>query len=160
VIELGFAGIFFEVQLVNANAADGTIRHVQVEIAALADGLVELGDLVALRQIGVEVVLAVKVRNRIDLRVHRGCQQRTFMDSCAVQHGQHSGHAGADRANIGIWRGFPRVSLAGAENLGLGVELDMGFQPDDNFVVFHFATSWRRTAGRTARQASSRVACS
>ena len=45
-------------------------------------------------------------------------------------------------------------------DLGLGVELDVGFEPDDDFVIFHFDTSWRRITGRTERQASSRVACS
>jgi len=160
VIEFGFTGIFFEVQLVNAHAAGDAIGHVQVKVAALADGFVELGDLVALGQIGVKVVLAIKVRNRVDLRMHRGCQQRALVDGFAVQNGQHTGHAGANRANIAIWGGFPRVGLAGAEDLGLGVELDVGFEPDDDFVIFHFATSWRRITGRTARQASPWVACS
>ena len=37
----------------------------------------------------------------------RGSQQRAFMDRFAVEHRENAGHTGANRANIGVWRGFP-----------------------------------------------------
>ena len=55
-----FAGVFFHVQAGDADALDGAggaVPRRDVEVAVLRDGLVELRDLIALRVIGVEVVL-------------------------------------------------------------------------------------------------------
>ena len=46
-LEFGLAGIFFKVHFVDAHASGFPIRHVQVQVSALANRLKKLGDLKA-----------------------------------------------------------------------------------------------------------------
>ena len=59
------------------------------------------------------------------------------LDGALVEHGQHTGQAGADRADIGIGPVVPGIGLAGAEDLGGGVELNVSFQSNYGFVFGH-----------------------
>ena len=159
-VDLGFSGVFLKMQLMDAHMAGGAIRPEQVHIATLADRLVKLGDLVTLGQVGVEVILAVEEGTGIDLSVHDGCQQRAFFHRFRVQDRQYARKPTAHRANVSVRFRAPGIGFAGAENLGFGIQLDMGFEPDDHFIRFHHATSPRNTWGRSARHAASWVACS
>jgi len=66
-----FPGVLFHVDAGDADAL-GLAVHADVDVPVLADGLLELGGLVALGQVGVEIVLAGEDRHGIDRAV--GCQ--------------------------------------------------------------------------------------
>jgi len=142
VLVFGLAGVFFDVQLGDADAARVALRHGQVHVAAIADRHVILRDLVALGQVGVKVVFAVEERQRAQFGVHGMRQQGRLFHHGLVENRQHTGQTGADRADVGVGWVEPGVGFAGAEDFGGGVELDMSFQPDDNFILGHADASW------------------
>ena len=104
-------------------AGDGHIH-----VAALADGLVELGDLVSLGQVRVEVILAVEIRNIADLGFHCLGKQHSLLHHCLVEDRQHTRQARAHRADIGVGGILPRIGFARAEDLARRVELNVCFQ--------------------------------
>jgi len=81
--------------------------------------------------------------------VHRGRQRNRFFHHSAVEHRQHAGQPRAYRADIGIRRVAPGIGFAGAEDLGAGIELDMGFQADDGFVLCHTEAPIEKSAARS-----------
>ena len=64
------------------------------------DGLQILGDLVARRQVGIEVILAVEDRHLVDLRLQAKPRAHSLLYADAVDHRQHAGHAGIDKAHL------------------------------------------------------------
>ena len=71
---------------------------------APAQGLVVLGDLVALGVVGIEVVLAVEDRPRRQLAAQRQPDQQAVVDRLGVGHRQRAGQAEADRAGARVRR--------------------------------------------------------
>ena len=65
------AGVFFEMRASNTDALFVAVCVGDEQLAVLNDGQLVLADLVALRQIRVEVVLARKHRSRRDCRIYR-----------------------------------------------------------------------------------------
>ena len=146
---LGLAGVLFQMQLVDGDTADVRLAaagggHGQVQIAAVGQGLVELRNLVALGQVGVEVIFAVEERQFPHLGAHGGGQQHGLFHGCFVQHRQHPRQARADRADVGVRGIVPGVGLAGAEDLGGCVQLDVSLQPDNGFILNRFAHRFAR----------------
>ena len=83
---------------------------------ALADQrVVELADLIALRQIGVEIVLAVEARPFVDLGVERHAGAHRLADALAVRHRKHARHRGVDQADLRVGLGAERGRRAGEE---------------------------------------------
>ena len=66
------------------------------------DGMVQLADLVALRQVRVEVILAVKGRVEIDLRLEAKAGAHGLFDAEFIDDGQHAGHGGIDEGDVGV----------------------------------------------------------
>ncbi len=134
-VVFGLAGVFFHMHLVDVDATICAVRQRHVEPAAPADRLIVLGDLVALGQIGIEVVLAVEKAFRLNFSaMHRRRQQHGLFDHGPIEDGQRAWLAGAHRADIGVGQRPPAIGRAGAEDLALGVELDVDFETDDRFV--------------------------
>ena len=94
--------------------------------------LVVLTDLVALRQVGIEVVLAGEHGPRSDLASQRQREPDGKVDGVLVGHRQSTRITETDRAHELVGLGAEPV-LAAAEHLRPGAELDMDFQPDDRF---------------------------
>ena len=91
--------------------------------------VVKLADLVALRQIGVEIVLPVKPAPRIDLRFYRHPGAHRLADTFAVGHRQHAGHRRIDQADLRI--GFcPEGGGRAGKQLGVGSDLGVDFEAD------------------------------
>ena len=63
-----FAGILLEMQPFDADAHRLAVRHVDQNFALAHDRRFVLADLVALRQVGIEVILPIEHRFEIDLR--------------------------------------------------------------------------------------------
>ena len=105
-----------------------------VKPAVFGDGLVELGDLVALGVVGVEVVLAGEDAGLADLAADGSGGEDGELDGLAVEDGEGAGEAEAGGAGVGV--GLAAVFVdASAEGLGLGEELDVDLEADDGWLL-------------------------
>ena len=127
-----FGGVFFKME---ARDADALLCAFMIDLdpAICGEGQLVLRDLVALGQIGIEIVFAGEARMLVDgaIQGERGAHGQ--FDSAFVQNRQRAGQAEADRAHIRVGRIAEAVG-AGAENLGVGQKLDVDFQADDGLV--------------------------
>ena len=96
--------------------------------------VVELADLVALRQIGVEVVLAVEPAPLVDLRVDRHAGAHRLTDALAVRHRQHARHRRIDQRHLRIRLRAECRGRAG-EQLGVRRDLCVDFEADHDLPV-------------------------
>ena len=110
--------------------------RVYIQVARGGDGSVVLGDLVALHEVGVRVVLPVKLRVRGDGAAQRQACHDGVLYRRSVDHRQHPGHTETDGAHQAVGLGVLVVGAAGAEHLAFGEELDVDLEPDYRFV-FH-----------------------
>src|SRR5207302_11515380 len=103
--------------------------------AVAAHREVVLADLVALGEVGVEVVLAVELGELLDLAVERHGRGQEQLDRPAVDDRQAARQPEADGAGVGV-RGLAEVvGAAAAEHLGPRRQLDMDLHPDHGFPV-------------------------
>ena len=127
------AGVVFHVDAGDADAP-GTAVHHDVHEASLGHRLVILGDLVALGQIGIEVVLAREARERAHLAVQcEGALDGQF-HGLAAEHRERTGQAEADRAHIRIGR-RAEAGGAAAEDFGGRGQLHVDFEADYRLVA-------------------------
>src|SRR5579883_1690192 len=80
----------------------GFALDLDIEIALHTDGIVVLADLVALGQIGIEVVFAVELGVRVDLAVQGESGANDMFDRLLVRNRQAAWHTEADRAAAGV----------------------------------------------------------
>ena len=133
------AGILLQMQSLDADfdvlEIAAAIRPDRNRDDALADDrLLVLRDLVALRQVGIEVVLPVEHRFVVDLRLEAEAGADRLPDAFLVDHRQHAGHRRVDQRDIGVGRRAERRRGAGKE-LGLRRHLRMHFEADDHLPV-------------------------
>src|SRR5438094_4302794 len=98
-----FARILFEMRPADAHAL-GRAVLADVQPTMLTNRQLILGNLIAFRQIGIEVILsreAVLWRNGT---VQRQPRPDRKLDGLAINHGQYTGHAETDRASLGVRR--------------------------------------------------------
>ena len=65
----GLAGVLFQVQAGDADGLGGAVGKFDLDFAGADDGMLELADLVAGGEVGVEVVLPVEAGDGIDAGV-------------------------------------------------------------------------------------------
>jgi len=137
----GFAGVFFQV---GPHQADGSFLFAEQEtdFAALHHGDLELADLVALGQVGVEVVLAREDAGRRDGRAQRQAELDGPFDGTPVHHRQGARQCQVDGAGLGVGLGAeggrgPAENLRGGGELGVCLEADDDFVALDQFGVAH-----------------------
>ncbi len=120
--ELG--GVLLQVHTVDAHLA---------QAAVAGQRNVVLGDLVALGQVGIEVVLAVEDRTRRQLAAQGHADHEPEVHGLGVRRGQRAGVPQADRAGerVGV---LAERQLAATEHLGPGAQLHVDLQPDDGLV--------------------------
>ena len=129
-----FAGILLHVDAGDADALRSSGFRCDVEVAVLADRQFELGDLVPLGEVGIEVVLAGEDRARRDRAVGGQPGHDRVFDHLAVEDRQGSRQPQADRAGLGVG-GVAEAGRAAAEDLAGGGQLDVDLQADDGFIV-------------------------
>src|SRR5258705_12941949 len=157
----GLAGVFLDVQPDDRGVDDAALGREEREGAVGGERLIELRDLVALGEIGIEIILARKDA----LRMHRAaeCERAADgeTDGGAVGGGQCARQAETDGADLRVGRRTERRGAA-AEHLGLRAELHVRLEPDDRFPT-HQASSVAGTTRSSAYAASiissSRNAC-
>jgi len=95
-----------------------------------------LGNLVALRQVRVEVVLTGPHGVQVDFAVERKPKADGVFHGLLVRNGHGARHAEADGAHV-LVRGRIHFDFAAAEHLRLRRELTMDFKTDNRTVVGH-----------------------
>ncbi len=133
------AGILLEVQ-----AFDADLDVFELALAIRSDGnddlpladdrILELRDLVALRQVGVEIVLAVEDRAVVDHGLEAEAGANRLLDAFLVDDGQHAGHGRVDQRNVGVRR-LAEFSRGTRKELRIGKHLGMDLHADDDLPV-------------------------
>src|SRR5689334_4970197 len=126
------------------------------QMAPDAERDVVLGDLVALGEVGIEVVLAVEDRARGDLAAQRHPHHDPVGDRLRVGHRERPGEAKADRAGARVGL-LAEAQLAAAEHLRAGLELDVDLEADDGFVVHAKAFAPSKPIACSSAKAASRM---
>ena len=128
------AGVLLQVQALDPDrhrvAAVGVDHH----FAFAHDRRLELADLIALRQVGIEIVLAVEHRPQIDLGLQPEPGADRLPDALLVDHRQHAGHRRVDQRHVGVRLAAESGRRAG-EQLRLRGDLGVNLQTDDHFPV-------------------------
>src|SRR3546814_13865783 len=99
---------------------------------------IKLRNLVTLRQIGIEIILAVEPRPFVDLRLDRHPRAHRLPDALAVRHRQHPRHRGVDQRYLRIRLGSERRRGA-REQLGVGGDLGVDLEADHDLPLARFA---------------------
>ena len=135
------SGILFHMDLVNSDLLFLFIRPgFDLHIAIAADREIQLGDLIVLRIIRIEVILPVKLTILIDLAVGGQAYCGRILHHLSVEYRQRARHPCAHRAGVGIGS-TAELCAAGTEDLCFRSQLHMDFQPDYGFILFCHFTS-------------------
>ena len=86
-----------------------------LDLALAHQRMVELADLIALRQVGVEIILAVEAAPAVDHRVERHAGAHRLADALAVGHRQHARHGRVDQRDLRVGLGAERRRRAGEQ---------------------------------------------
>ncbi len=119
--------------------------------AARDERLLVLRDLVALRQIRVEVVLAREDRARVHLAVRRESRADAELDGAAVQHRQHARQTEIERVRVVVGR-IAVAHRRRREEFRRGAHVHVHFESDHDLVAIVRA---RPFAHRAASQLGS-----
>ena len=126
-----FARVFFHMGAGYVDGFDVVADH-DFQLAVLHNRQVQLADLVAFGQVGIEIVLAIKHVFLVDLGIQRQAELNRFFHHFAVHHRQRAGQRAFHHASMRVRLGAEGGTRA-AENFGFGVELDVDFQSDYGF---------------------------
>ena len=109
---------------------------VQSDLALIGNGLVVLADLVVLRHVRVEIVLAGEPAPACDGTAQRQADPDGRLNCLAIDHRQRTGQTQAHRAGMGIRFGA-ELRGAAAPHLRFGVELDMHLEAQHHVEARH-----------------------
>ncbi len=110
----------------------GAVGEFDLDLAGADDRMLILADLIARRQIGIEIVLPVEAADRVDARVQPEAGAHRLGDAFAVDDRQHAGEAGIDEADLAV-RLRAESRRGAAEQLGVADHLGMDFEADHHF---------------------------
>ena len=127
------AGVLLQVQALDADLQRGAV-DIDLHLALADNRLLELRDLIALRQIGIEVVLAVEDRHQIDLRLQSEPRAHGLGDALLVDHRQHAGHGRVHQGHVAVGRAA-ECRRGARKQLRLGGDLGMHLEADDHLPV-------------------------
>ncbi len=96
--------------------------------------MVELADLIALRQVGVEVILAVEGRAQVDRGVQAEPGAHRLLDAERVDHGQRARHRRVHEGDVRVGLGAEGGAGAG-EEFGERGHLRVDLEADDELPV-------------------------
>ena len=129
-----FARVLFHMDALDPHEPRGAVANLDQHFAFAHDGFIKLADLIALRQVGVEVVLAVEGGLQVDLGLEAQPGAHGLFDAIFVDHRQHAGHRGIDEGHVAV--GLRAEFGRGAgEELRVRRDLRVHLHPDDQFPV-------------------------
>ena len=123
------ARVLFQMQPLDADRDSLAAQQIDDHFALADDRVLVLADLIALRQVGVEIVLPVEDRVEIDLRLQPEPGADGLGDAALVDHRQHAGHGGIDQAHMAV-RLASEFGRGAGEQLGVGGNLRMDLHAD------------------------------
>ena len=130
----GFPRVLLQMDVVDPHFADGAVVHFDDDLAPPDYRAVQLRDLVALRQIGVEVVLPVERGLAVDFGFQSESRLDGLLKAELVHDRKHSRHCGIDEVHIRVRR-RAEFRRRAREQLGVGGHLRVHFQADDDFPI-------------------------
>ena len=125
-------GVFFDVEARDADAFF-CAGDFNLDEPVGGEREFELGDLVALGKVGVEIIFAGEAGVFVDGAVEGERGAAGHFDDALVQDGKSAGQAEADGAGVGVG-GVAEAGGAGAEDFCFGEELGVDFEADDGLV--------------------------
>ena len=133
------AGILFEMQPLDADLdllelALGIRADGNRDDALADDRILELRDLVALRQVRIEIVLPVEHRAVLDLGLEAEAGAHRLAHAFLVDHRQHARHGRVDEADMIVGRAA-EIGRGAREQLRLGCHLGVDLHADDDLPV-------------------------
>jgi hypothetical protein len=126
------AGVLFHVHACDPHAAR-PVRPEYFDQPFAREGLLVLRDLISLRQVRIEIVLAREDRRVVDAAAQRERRANGQVHRGPVEDRQHARESEADRADVRVGR-RPERGAAAAEDLGGRLELRVDLEADDRFV--------------------------
>jgi hypothetical protein len=118
------AGVLFEMHPLDTDGDAVSVLEIDRHRALADDRRFVLADLIALRQVGIKIVLPVENRFEIDLRFQpEPCADR-LTHAFLVDHGKHAGHCRIDQRDVTIGRTTELGGCTG-EKFRLGRHLRM-----------------------------------
>ena len=134
-----FARVFLHV---GAGYVDGFhfVAHHDFQLAVFHNRQVQLADLIAFGQVGIEIVFAVEHVFAVDGGVQRQAELNRFFHHFAVHHRQRARQRAFHHAGVRV-RLCAEGGACAAENFGLCVELDVDFQADYGFPGHGYSLS-------------------
>ncbi len=130
----GLAGVLLQVDALDADLDRLAVGHVDHHFALAHHRRLVLADLVALRQVRIEIVLAVEHRFQVDARLEAEPGAHRLLDAFLVDDGQHPRHRRVDQRYVRIGLAAERGRGA-REQLGLRGHLGMDLHTDDDLPV-------------------------
>ena len=127
-----FGSVFFEMEARDADASSCAVGF-DLQPATGGERQFVLGNLVALGEVGIEIVFASEAGMVVDRAVQGERGAHGHLDGALVEHGQSAGEAEADGTDIGVRR-IAEASGAAAEDFCAREELDVDLQADDGLV--------------------------
>ena len=146
--------ILFEMCAANAHAARSGARG-YLNGAVLGEREVELADLVSLREVWIEVVLAIPDRGRWRSGTDRGTNGKHLLDCRLVRHRECAREAKAGWAGLAVWEVTLGWNCARAEHLCHRAELHVHLDANHR-MPGHAATSRALATKRPMRTSASR----
>ena len=131
------ACIFLKVSTRDVDALDGAVVEHDVDRTTADDRQFVLADLITLRQIGIEVVLAREYRAPRHPRIDRQAEFHRHAYRLGIEHGQHAGIGEIDQIRLRVRRRPIGGGRAG-EYFRLRRQLGVNLEPDDG-LPFHQA---------------------
>ena len=108
------AGVLLQMQPLDADREALAVRQIDHDLALAHDRRLVLADLIALRQIGIEIVLPVEHRLQVDLRLKAEAGAHRLAHAFLVDHRQHARHRRIDQRDVAF--GAPPNSVEAPEN--------------------------------------------
>ena len=134
-----FTGILLHVDLVDTHRLRVSVavlsRYLDFNRAIPADGQIQLGDLIVLRVIGIEIIFSIKFAILCDGTIRRKSYCHRIFHHLFVQHRKRARHTGTYRTGVGIGSATERCGTA-AEYFRLRGKLYMNFQTNYCFILF------------------------
>ncbi len=127
------SGILLHMNLMNTNFPR-TRGRLDLDKAIVADGQIQLRNLIILRIIRIKIILAVKFAELVNLAVGRQPHRHRVLHDLLIQYRKRPRHTGADRAGVRV-RSRAERGRASAEDLGLRRQLYMNLQSNDCLIL-------------------------
>ena len=128
------AGVLLKVDALDADNAFVTRFGFDSEHAFPDDRVEELADLVTLRQIGVEIILAIKARPLVDFGAQREARPHCLPHALAIEHRQHPRHRRIDQRHLAV-RLRPERRRRTGKQLGVGRHLGVNLEAHDDLEL-------------------------